>query len=104
MGKRLAAYTAVHDDDGQVHWFGPDTDVPTWAAERITNPDAWESEKKPAAETGESTSTSTEGGVLTKTALYQMDRDELALLAEQNGIEVRDGDSKKAIVEALTAR
>jgi len=31
----------VHDDAGEVHFYDPGDDVPTWAAKKITNPDAW---------------------------------------------------------------
>jgi hypothetical protein len=38
----LRSYVHVFDDAGQAHVFGPGDDVPDWAAERITNPRAWE--------------------------------------------------------------
>jgi hypothetical protein len=54
---RLAAYVHVQDDQGATHVFGPADDVPAWAAEKITNPKAWEgseeSEGKPAAPRGD---------------------------------------------------
>lgn len=42
MGRALRTYVHVHDEDGQTHVFGPDDEVPAWAAKRITNPAAWE--------------------------------------------------------------
>ena len=39
---RLAVFVHVADKNGEVHAFGPDDDVPAWAAKAITNPDAWE--------------------------------------------------------------
>jgi hypothetical protein len=41
MSGRLASYVHVRDADGVVHVFGPDDEVPEWAAALITNPVAW---------------------------------------------------------------
>lgn len=38
---RLATYVHVTDDGGVIHAFGPDDEVPAWAASKITNPHAW---------------------------------------------------------------
>ncbi|OCB09232.1 hypothetical protein A5717_26005 [Mycolicibacterium porcinum] len=43
----LATHVAVRDDDGTVHSFGPDSDVPEWAARKITNPNVWEDGEAP---------------------------------------------------------
>lgn len=54
MGRRLRTHVHVHDADGRTHAFGPDEDVPGWAAERITNPKAWaddSADETPAAAT-----------------------------------------------------
>lgn len=41
-GRRLSGYVHVTDPDtGESFAFGPDVDVPKWAASRITNPAAW---------------------------------------------------------------
>jgi hypothetical protein len=45
MAGRLTGWTAVRDDDGVTHSFGPDSDVPEWAAKRITNPKLWEGDR-----------------------------------------------------------
>jgi hypothetical protein len=45
---RLAVHVYATNDDDEVVWFGPDDDVPAWAAEQITNPDAWETAPKGA--------------------------------------------------------
>jgi len=54
---RLATYVHVHDKDGVAHVFGPDDEVPTWAARAITNPAAWAEapagEPEPAYPAGE---------------------------------------------------
>jgi hypothetical protein len=39
---RLAAYVYLTDpDDGSTVGFGPDDEVPAWAVEQVSNPDAW---------------------------------------------------------------
>lgn len=47
--ERLTATVHVVDEDGGVHTFGPSDEVPTWAAEMITNPLAWEGAPAPVA-------------------------------------------------------
>lgn len=47
MSRDLAAHVHVADDTGKMHVFGPDDQVPDWAAGKITNPDAWKSGKAP---------------------------------------------------------
>lgn len=39
----LIRYVDVYDDDGLPYCFGPGEVVPSWAVERITNPDVWAS-------------------------------------------------------------
>jgi hypothetical protein len=49
MTKKLNTYVHVVELDdkgnatGQAGVFGPDDDLPTWAAKSITNPDVWDS-------------------------------------------------------------
>ncbi|MCK8671000.1 hypothetical protein M1M07_07695 [Rhodococcus sp. HM1] len=54
---RLATCVHVYDEHGTPHVFGTDDDVPKWAADRITNPAAWdeepEREPEPAYPEGE---------------------------------------------------
>lgn len=38
---RLGSYVHVVDDDGHRHVFGPSSEVPEWAAKKITNKRAW---------------------------------------------------------------
>lgn len=38
---RLGSYVHVTDDNGKTHVFGPSTEVPEWAARKITNTRAW---------------------------------------------------------------
>lgn len=42
MAPKLKAHVhAVPDEEGVLHSFGPDDDVPAWAQALITNPNAW---------------------------------------------------------------
>ncbi|TGB37878.1 hypothetical protein [Mycolicibacterium peregrinum] len=38
----LARHVSVRDDVGAIHTFGPEDEIPEWAAREITNPAAWE--------------------------------------------------------------
>jgi len=35
-------FVTVHDDNGAPHTFEPGTEVPDWAARKISNPNVWE--------------------------------------------------------------
>lgn len=39
---KLTTYVHVADEHGAMHVFGPDDEVPAWAAKAITNPDVWD--------------------------------------------------------------
>ena len=41
MPGRLASFVHVRDGDDVTHVFGPDDEIPDWAAAKITNPKAW---------------------------------------------------------------
>jgi hypothetical protein len=41
---RLRNFVHVLDSEDKAHTFGPDSDVPSWAVEKITNPKAWADE------------------------------------------------------------
>lgn len=48
MTRRLAAHVILRDPDShRPVCLGPDDDIPTWAAAKITNPKAWASEPEP---------------------------------------------------------
>lgn len=47
MAGKLTGYFGVRDRLGNVCSFGPDDDVPAWAAKQITNPSAWEGGSAP---------------------------------------------------------
>lgn len=42
---RVGEYAVHLIEDGQLHSFLPGDEVPAWAVEKITNPDAWDSPK-----------------------------------------------------------
>lgn len=52
MPGRLAAFVYVNDERGTVRRFGPDDEVPDWAAAKITNPKAWAEQPEPQAPSG----------------------------------------------------
>lgn len=52
MSGRLVCFVHVTDDEGVVHAFGPDDDVPGWAVAKITNPDVWVGEAQAEPDTG----------------------------------------------------
>ncbi|MFV8173792.1 hypothetical protein [Mycolicibacterium peregrinum] len=43
----LARHVSVRDDVGGIYTFGPEDEIPEWAARKITNPSAWESGEAP---------------------------------------------------------
>lgn len=56
MAKKLATYVYVTDEQQRPRAFGPDDEVPQWAASQITNPKAWaEPESGSDEETSETT-------------------------------------------------
>ena len=48
--RRLTVTTYVVDDNGDPAWFGPDDEVPDWAAAQIDDPAAW---NEPDSETSD---------------------------------------------------
>lgn len=49
MARTLKAVVHIQDEHGMTHVFGPETDVPKWARESITNPNAWDGEAEAEA-------------------------------------------------------
>ncbi len=49
MTKKLTRYVNVDGPEGSV-WFGPNDEVPDWAAQAITNPKAWAEDPDEGAE------------------------------------------------------
>lgn len=115
--ERLKVYVHVtNPETGNVRVFGPEDDVPEEARVLITNPDVWTTEPL-GAEAPEATGPVPEGGQfpneaavrenvgnVSKSELYAMSKDELRQRAENAGIETSDGDTKRELVEAITAR
>lgn len=62
MARRLTGYTAVRDDDGITHSFGPGSDVPDWAAKRITNPKLWDGDEATDSDDGGDPAGAGDGG------------------------------------------
>ncbi len=87
---RLAANVALRNPDSDVvEFFGPDSDVPSWAEEQITNPNAWAdsdngSEAPPKAGKGSG-------------------KDAWADYAAANDVDVPDDASRDDIIAALDA-
>ncbi|WP_280393050.1 hypothetical protein [Nocardia wallacei] len=44
---RLNCYVYVTGPDGGVRGFGPESDLPDWAREKITNPHVWDTPPEP---------------------------------------------------------
>ncbi|MEU8136584.1 hypothetical protein [Streptodolium elevatio] len=101
MGRRLRTHVHVHDADGRTHVFGPDDDVPDWAAERIGNPKAWADDApadgpEPDADDTDENSEPPRSGPGSGEASW-------AAYAAARGIEVPDGASRKDIIAAVDA-
>ena len=109
--RRLASYVHLsHPVTGTREVFGPEDEVPDWAQELITNPKAWEGgnphaidETAPVPGANEFATTGAKTP-LSKTQLYALDKEELIKLSESAGIEASMHDSKRTLVENLTAR
>jgi len=55
MSRRLRTFVHIQDEEGRTHLFGPDSDIPQWAADKIDNPKAWSGQ--PDAQPGRSVET-----------------------------------------------
>lgn len=115
---RLRGYVHVVADDGMTHVFGPSTEVPQWAAEKITNSRAWATQPTiPAAPatvtdpgvggSGQDADAGTgEVPVRPPNSGKGAGRPEWAAFATRLGIEFTDADNRDAIrakVEAWEA-
>jgi hypothetical protein len=110
-GRKLNGYVHVTSpEDGKTKIFGPDDDVPEWAAELITNPKVWEtqegvlSEEPPVPGPNEFATKGQGTKATTKTELYALDKEQLVQMNEDAGIEASMSDSKQTLVENLFAR
>lgn len=100
--RRLAAATYVQNEHGEVVWFQPGDDVPSWAAKLIDNPDAWV-DGAPAADDGDADEDSASYSEWLKADLEaeidrrNEDRDEAGLIV------VAEPGNKPQLIEALEA-
>lgn len=90
----LAETVHVFDKDGTGHAFGPDDEVPAWAAKLITNPKAWV--EAPASDTAEPEKAPVppRGGPGSGAEAW-------AEYAKANGFDVPADASREEIIEAL---
>ena len=109
-GGRLAFSVYAMNEKDEVVWFAPGDDVPSWAAEQITNPSAWETAPKglkldesggaPADASPDSQDAAEEpplGGAGSGVAAWKA-------YAEGLGIEVPDDASRDDIVDLVRAQ
>lgn len=94
MGRRLAGFVHLADENGVLCSFGPDDDVPAWAAEQITNPSAW-------ADSGDVVPLA--AGEVPPRSGKGSGRDAWAVYAAHHGVEVSDDDGRGEIIAALDA-
>lgn len=100
MARKLAAYVHVVDSDARRSVaFGPDDDVPSWAAKQITNPKAWAGSD---TETPEPTADATAGEPPPK-AGRGSNREAWVAYAQASGVQVDDDASRDDVVAALDA-
>lgn len=100
MSKTLA--TAVHlTEEGIVHTFLPGSTPPKWAADRITNPNAWSAEEESPAPLHEAPAVTTHGVPPRsgKGSGIQAWR----AYADANGFETDDDIGRDEIIAALKA-
>lgn len=109
--RRLVAYVHLnHPVTGERMVYGPDDEVPDWAAELITNPKAWDGglphaidENAPVPGANQFATTGADIS-MSKTQAYTLDKEELVKLNEQAGIEANMDMTKRTLVENLYAR
>lgn len=102
-GGRLAAYVSVAQPNGTFEHFGPDDEVPAWAAAKITNPAAWAEPPTavgvPSAATAEGTPTPEpppRGGPGSGAAAWRA-------YADQLGVTVADDAGRDDVIDAVAA-
>lgn len=94
---RLVRTVHLVDEQGRSHVFGPGSDVPEWAAKRITNPSAWANasavaEEPQSAEVLEEPPRSGPGSNKAAWIAY----------AESRGVTITDDMGREDIIEAAT--
>lgn len=89
MGRHFASFVHVMGDDGQYHIFGPDDDIPKWAADAVGD-HVWADDESDQDGGGEPPRSGPGSG---KTAW--------AAFAADHDVEVSDDDSRDDIVAKL---
>jgi hypothetical protein len=93
---RLASYVHVADERGVMHVFGPDDEVPAWAAERITNPSAWAEDPADGGEAPNADAPPPRHG-------KGSGREAWSAFAAGHGVQVENDASRDDIIAALEA-
>lgn len=113
---RLRGYVHVTDDDGHSHVYGPSTEVPEWAARKITNRRAWATQPTiPAPTTGTGQDVDASGQDDAPPAGGEVParppksgkgagRPEWAAYATARGVTVEDDDDRAAIQSKVEKR
>jgi len=102
MPGRLRSFVHVHGEHGRTHVFGPDDEVPDWAAAKITNPRAWDEPPNTDGEEDDAqpdTSGQTPGSHPAPSA----NKDVWLAFATVRGVDVPDGATKQQIIDAVEA-
>ena len=87
MAKKLTSFVHVQDPDtGNYVVFGPDDELPGWAAEQITNPSAFEEKSAEVPEPGSSRLSDDVPPTEQACALEELSKAELEELAEEKGV------------------
>lgn len=110
MPRRLRSYVHVRDDKHVTHVFGPDDEIPAWAAEQITNPKAWaphpDDDQRQSAGNGNGAAAGTEqpatGGRPPKVGTGSS-REDWAAYAAAHDIEMPGNATKAEIIAAVEA-
>lgn len=96
MGRRLAGYVPVHEED-QTIWYGPNDDVPAKHAKLIGD-HAWVNDDDDAAEND-----GREGGGVPPKAGQGSSAEAWTEYAKTHGVDIQDGAKRDEIITALTA-
>lgn len=108
--RRLKTHVHITDEHGAPHVFGPDDDVPGWAAKKIRNPHVWADdggrEQQAAAtrtgeQTGGETGEQTGGTDVPPMSGRGSGREAWAVYAAAHDVDVPEGATREDIVQAL---
>lgn len=97
MSGRLRSHVHVRDATGVPHVYGPDDEIPDWAARRITNPRAWDEPPRLDDEPADEPARKSVGARPAQTA----SKETWASYAAAIGIELPAAVTKAEIIEAV---